>query len=61
METAAAILTHILYTSDVFASSFENEGIPPGSPDGSSFPDKIASEVRPYYEAMLKMVREANR
>jgi hypothetical protein len=63
METAAAILTQLLYTSDVFASKFEivfgNQGILPGS-SGQSLPERLATEVKPYYEAMLKMVRETD-
>jgi hypothetical protein len=62
METAAAILTQLLYTSDVFASNFETvfgtQGITPGS--GQSLPERLSTEIKPYYEAMLKMVREAN-
>jgi hypothetical protein len=63
METAAAILTQLLYTSDVFASKFETvfgtEGIVAGS-SSQSLPERLATEVKPYYEAMLKMVREAD-
>jgi hypothetical protein len=59
METAAAILTQLLYTSEAFSSSLESQGTFPGK-SGQGPAERLASEVKPYYEAMLKMVREAS-
>lgn len=59
METAAAILTQLLYTSSTFASSLENQGTLPGKSD-QTLPERFAEEVKPHYESMLKMVGEAS-
>jgi hypothetical protein len=59
METAAAILTQLLYTSEAFSSSLESQGTFPGK-SGQTNPERLTHEVKPYYEAMLTMVREAS-
>ena len=59
MESAAAILTQLLYTSGVFSSSLERQGTFPGE-SGQTNPERLAEEVKPYYESMLKMVRDAS-
>lgn len=59
METAAAILTQLLYTSGAFSASLESQGTFPGK-SGQTNPERLAEEVKPYYESMLKMVRDAS-
>jgi hypothetical protein len=54
METAAAILTHLLYTSSAFGPTLETDALSAGSSD------KMVESVRKHYEAMLKMVREVS-
>ena len=60
MEVAAAILTHLLYTNEAFAANLKSQGTLPGKP-GQNLSERLADEVRPYYDAMLKMVREVNK
>jgi hypothetical protein len=54
METAAAILTHLLYTSNAFGPTLESDALLVGSAD------TMVESVRKHYEAMLKMVREVS-
>jgi hypothetical protein len=55
METAAAILTQILFDNEIFSNNIDHKGGLVGDP-----PD-IADKIRPYYAATLKMVDEENR
>lgn len=55
METAAAILTQIIFTSETFAKNLTTGGGLTGEPSA------IAEKIRPFYAAMLKMVDEETR
>ena len=55
METAAAILTQLLFDSEIFMYNIDHTGRLVGDLLA------IADKVRPYYAAMLKMVDEENR
>jgi hypothetical protein len=53
METAAAILTQIIFENETKAHNLNTtEGGLAGSPE------EVAKRIQPFYAAMLKMVRE---